>query len=76
MKSEKMKSEKGAGCVASGSGFFSVRQACEYLSVSRATLYKHLNDGLIQAVKLGGHTLIPVKELDESIYTKLRKFKN
>ena len=53
--------------------FLSVKEACEYLTITKATFYKNVKNGLIPVVKLGGHTLVPVKELQDSIYAQWKK---
>ena len=53
--------------------FLSVKEACEYLTITKATFYRHVREGVISIVKLGGHTLVPAKELKESLYTQWKK---
>jgi excisionase family DNA binding protein len=42
---------------------FTVPQFTERMNVSRATFYRLLADGKLNAIKLGGRTLIPASEI-------------
>ncbi|MAW86938.1 MAG: excisionase [Phyllobacteriaceae bacterium] len=43
---------------------FAVRQFCRWANISRSTFYKEVKAGRIKPVKLGGKTLILVKEAE------------
>lgn len=43
---------------------FAVRQFCRWANISRSTFYKEVKAGRINPVKLGGKTLILVKEAE------------
>lgn len=42
---------------------YSIREAAQVSSLSRATLYKHIASGRIAARKIGSRTLIPADSL-------------
>ena len=42
---------------------FSIREACAASSLSRTTLYTHINAGRLKAIRVGGRTLIPADSL-------------
>ena len=42
---------------------FSIREACEASSLGRTTIYKHIAAGRLQAVRVGGRTVIPAESL-------------
>jgi excisionase family DNA binding protein len=42
---------------------FSIREACELLSLGRSRVYQELKAGRLRFVKVGGRTLIPEVEL-------------
>ncbi|MGD0886160.1 MAG: helix-turn-helix domain-containing protein [Thermodesulfovibrionales bacterium] len=46
---------------------YTVNEVVEMLRIARATLYRHIDNGLIKPVKLGGRTLFPESELDRLI---------
>ena len=43
------------------------REAAEYLSISKLTLYALKGQGIIKFYKLGGSILVKVSELDEAV---------
>ena len=45
--------------------FNTITQALAILNVSRPTLYRHIKNGKIPAVRLGGRVLIPADFFDE-----------
>lgn len=49
---------------------YTVKEACSLLTISRTTLYRHINDGLIEAVRLGGRTIIPAANLQRLMQGK------
>ena len=42
---------------------YPIRAACEYLSLSRATLYERINNGLIASITDGRRRYIPGSEI-------------
>ncbi|MEY5007222.1 MAG: hypothetical protein RL764_538 [Pseudomonadota bacterium] len=42
---------------------YSIKEACEVSSLGKTTLYAHIAAGRLQAVKVGGRTLIPAASL-------------
>ena len=42
---------------------FSIREACSASSLGRTTIYKHIATGRLQAVRVGGRTVIPAESL-------------
>ena len=44
-----------------------VPEACDYLRISRATLYRHIKQGKITPIKIGRRTLIDKSDLDRLI---------
>lgn len=44
-----------------------VKEACEYLRITRATLYQLIKKGKIQPIKIGRKTLIDQDDLDRLI---------
>ena len=42
----------------------SIPEACEILGVSRATIYRRINDGSVRVVRLGGRVIVPSTEID------------
>ena len=42
---------------------YTIREACLVSTFGRATLFKHINAGRLNAVRIGGRTLIPVESL-------------
>ena len=40
-----------------------VSQFCNLVGISRTSFYKYVSKGQIRIVKIGGRTLIPVKEM-------------
>jgi len=46
-----------------------VREACEYLSISKATLYKLIKKGKIKPVKIGKSTRLDKEDLDKLVET-------
>jgi excisionase family DNA binding protein len=43
---------------------YTIREATELLAVSRASLYRFIGSGELQAVKIGTATRIPAAEID------------
>lgn len=43
---------------------YSIREACQVSSLGRTTLYRHISEGRLRAIKLGGRTIIPATSLD------------
>lgn len=59
------------------SKYISVKEACEYLGVSPATLYRLINNGKINSHKLGGKRVFTIEDLDdEGILGFLSKMEN
>jgi len=54
---------------------FTVNEVTEMLRISRATLYRHIDNGLIRPVKLGGKTLFTESELNRLLKKITRKSK-
>jgi len=46
---------------------FSVKEACEFSSLGRTTIYKYLKDGLIPAHKCGRRTIFLRDELEQAL---------
>lgn len=46
---------------------YSIREAVAATSIGRTTLFDHISHGRLRAVKVGGRTLIPAKELERFI---------
>lgn len=44
-----------------------IKEACDYLRISRATLYRFINQGKLKPVKIGKRTLIDKADLDRLI---------
>lgn len=42
---------------------YSIREACEASSLGRTTIYALIGAGKLQAVRIGGRTVIPAKSL-------------
>ncbi len=43
---------------------YRVKDFCELVGISNATLYKYVNLGKIRVIKIGGRTLVPAAEVD------------
>jgi excisionase family DNA binding protein len=48
-------------------GYLKPKEAAEYLSISRPTLYALKGQGVIKFYKLGGSILVKVSELDAAV---------
>lgn len=46
---------------------YTIQEACAVSTLSRATLYNHINAGRLVAVRVGGRTLVPAKSLHKLI---------
>ena len=46
---------------------YSIREACEASSLGRTTIYALIGAGKLQAVRIGGRTVVPVESLRELI---------
>jgi excisionase family DNA binding protein len=46
---------------------YTIAEVLEMLRISRTTLYRHIESGLLKPLKLGGKTLFPESELDRLI---------
>ncbi len=53
---------------------YTVNEVVEMLRISRATLYRHIESGLLKPLKLGGKVLFSESELDRLI-KRLKKQK-
>lgn len=42
---------------------YSMKEAVEVTGIGRTTLYSHIADGNLKAVRVGGRTIIPADEL-------------
>lgn len=42
---------------------YSIREACEASSLGRTTVYAHIAAGRLQAIRVGGRTIIPAASL-------------
>ena len=42
---------------------YTIREACQVSTLSRATIYNHINAGRLRVVRVGGRTLIPAESL-------------
>ena len=42
---------------------YTIREACLVSTFGRATLFKHITAGRLNAVRIGGRTLIPMESL-------------
>lgn len=51
---------------------YTVKEVMESLRISRATLYRHIDSGLLKPLKLGGKVLFPESELTR-LLTRLKK---
>ncbi len=47
--------------------FYTVKEVLDMLRISRATLYRHIETGLIKPVKLGKRTLFTESDLNEFV---------
>lgn len=52
----------------------SVKEYCSLVSCSKPTAFRHIRDGKVRAVKIGGLTRIPESELLK--FTDVAEFKN
>lgn len=43
---------------------YSIKEACSVSTLSRSTIYAHINAGRLKVVKVGGRTLIPTESLN------------
>ncbi len=57
-------------------GVFNVEEAAEYLKLSKVTIYRLLNEGELDYIKIGTRKIIPGKVLDEYIDENLTREKN
>ena len=46
---------------------YSVREACAASSLGRTTLYRHIAEGRLKVLKVGGRTLIKAQSLRELV---------
>mgnify|MGYP003746447447 CR=1 FL=1 len=44
---------------------YSIREACEVSSLGKTTIYGHIKAGRLDAVRVGGRTLIPAESLKQ-----------
>lgn len=51
---------------------YTLKEAAEILRISRATLYRHIENGIIKPIKLGGKVLFTESGLNDLI-KKLKK---
>ncbi len=42
---------------------YSIKEACQASTLGRATIFNHIREGRLHAVRVGGRTLIPVESL-------------
>lgn len=42
---------------------YSIREACTASSLGRTTIYAHISAGRLQAIRIGGRTIIPAESL-------------
>jgi excisionase family DNA binding protein len=42
---------------------YSIREACDASSLGKTTLYSHIANGRLRAVRIGGRTVIPADSL-------------
>jgi excisionase family DNA binding protein len=42
---------------------YSIREACSVSSLGKTTIYAHIKAGRLQAVRVGGRTVIPAESL-------------
>ena len=42
---------------------YSIREACDASSLGKTTLYSHIANGRLRAVRIGGRTVIPAESL-------------
>jgi len=42
---------------------YSIREACQASSLGKTTLYSHIANGRLRAVRIGGRTVIPSESL-------------
>jgi excisionase family DNA binding protein len=42
---------------------YSIREACTASSLGKTTLYAHINAGRLNAIRVGGRTIIPAESL-------------
>ncbi len=42
---------------------FSVREACAATTLGKTTIYSHIANGRLRAVRIGGRTVIPAESL-------------
>ena len=50
-----------------------VKEACDYLRISKVSLYKLINQGKLKPVKIGKRTLIDKADLDRLIEESKRE---
>lgn len=51
---------------------YTVKEVLDILRISRATLYRHIDTGLLKPLKLGKRTLFPESELN-GLLRRLKK---
>lgn len=49
---------------------YTVKEVCEILKISRTTLYKFVDDGVLTGVRIGKHLRFTHEELNQLIYGK------
>ena len=52
---------------------FTIQETAEYFSVSKATIFKWLREGLLKSTKIGGSTRITETAINEFVQKKLKE---
>ena len=50
-----------------GNGVFTVEEACQYLRISKWTLYRLIQSGKLKTIKIGSRRLVRVQSLHEFV---------
>ncbi len=52
---------------------YSIKEACEVSSLGKTTIYGHIKAGRLDAVRVGGRTVIPAQSLKQLLGTEVEK---
>lgn len=50
-----------------GGGMLTVEEACQYLRISKWTLYRLIQSGTLRTIKIGSRRLIPMQALQDFV---------
>jgi excisionase family DNA binding protein len=50
---------------------YSIKEACQVSSLGRTTIYNHIAENRLRAVRVGGRTLIPAESLHALVNGKV-----